>query len=210
AQRDDVCDYMRTQTLGARALWTTLSAQIPVFVDRLIGTCDAHWRDVKALQRADILLLKGTGYQQSLLYQNTLYGFAPAEEGWQLQVIQDISGMAQAARRSTEAPATMMQEEDGAEMPAPEADQPEAADESAAAPIPDVQVALTFDLGQVEVPIATLESWQPGTIVDLGETPNAADAVVTIRANGTAIAEGDIVQLDDRIGVRVTRLLFNG
>ncbi|MEM8798411.1 MAG: hypothetical protein AAGE61_22805, partial [Pseudomonadota bacterium] len=26
AQRDDVCDYMRTQTLGARALWTTLSA----------------------------------------------------------------------------------------------------------------------------------------------------------------------------------------
>ncbi|MEM8797298.1 MAG: FliM/FliN family flagellar motor switch protein, partial [Pseudomonadota bacterium] len=80
----------------------------------------------------------------------------------------------------------------------------------AAAPIPDVQVALTFDLGQVEVPIATLESWQPGTIVDLGETPNAAETVVTIRANGTAIAEGDIVQLDDRIGVRVTRLLFNG
>ncbi len=79
--------------------------------------------------------------------------------------------------------------------------------ELAAGSGPDgVSIVVDFDLGSVTVPLAAIEAWQPGAVVPL-EPPVATDGVeVTIRANGQVVGVGDLVRIDDRVAVRLTRL----
>ena len=65
-----------------------------------------------------------------------------------------------------------------------------------------------FDIGQIEVPLAEIETWQAGTVIKLAP-PALADGVeVTLRCNNQIIATGDLVRIDDRLAVRVTRLVM--
>jgi flagellar motor switch/type III secretory pathway protein FliN len=71
-----------------------------------------------------------------------------------------------------------------------------------------LRLTIDFDIGRKSVPLAALSQWQNGTIVDL-EPPALADGVaVTIRCNGDVVGTGDLVRIDDRIAVRVTRFLL--
>lgn len=72
-----------------------------------------------------------------------------------------------------------------------------------------LDVVLDFDLGHVAVPIAELESWAPGTVVALPLPSPEPGLEVTVRANGRAVATGDLVRIDDRIAVRLTRVALS-
>ncbi len=70
----------------------------------------------------------------------------------------------------------------------------------------ELDMIIDFDLGRMSIPLAQVQSWQRGVVVPL-EPPLLNDGVeVTIRANGKLIGIGDLVRIDDRIGVRITRL----
>ena len=69
----------------------------------------------------------------------------------------------------------------------------------------DLPVRLEFHLGDITLPLSAVETLTEQAVLPLDAV--AIDGVpVTIRANGTTIAEGDLVQLDDRLGVRLTRV----
>jgi flagellar motor switch/type III secretory pathway protein FliN len=68
-------------------------------------------------------------------------------------------------------------------------------------------IVIDFDLGRMSIPLAQIETWQPGTVVALEPPALDAGVEVTIRANGQIIGIGDLVRIDDRIGVRITRLM---
>lgn len=69
-----------------------------------------------------------------------------------------------------------------------------------------IKVALDFDIAQLSVPVSTLSQWQAGSVVDIG-VPAIGDGLeVTIRAGGDVIGQGDLVRIDDRLAVRITRL----
>jgi type III secretion system YscQ/HrcQ family protein len=77
-------------------------------------------------------------------------------------------------------------------------------------PVTDLQelgVVVDFDLGRMSIPLAQVEAWQPGAVVPLEPPALNAGVEVTIRANGQIIGIGDLIRIDDRVGVRVTRLL---
>lgn len=62
---------------------------------------------------------------------------------------------------------------------------------------------LAFDLGETTVPLKTLKTVGPGhTFVLDGD----AEGLVQIRMSGKKIGTGELVRIDDRIGVRVQRL----
>lgn len=67
----------------------------------------------------------------------------------------------------------------------------------------DIPVRLTFDLGERAVALAELRTIAPGYTFDLGRDLRRA---VTIRANGLAIGEGELVDIDGRIGVSILSL----
>ncbi|MEM8978519.1 MAG: FliM/FliN family flagellar motor switch protein [Pseudomonadota bacterium] len=71
-------------------------------------------------------------------------------------------------------------------------------------PVHGTTTIVTVELTRQSMTFADLQELQNGSVVGLDL--NAVDTV-TMRADGTPIAEGRLVQLDDAIGVQVTRLL---
>ncbi len=67
----------------------------------------------------------------------------------------------------------------------------------------DLPVRLHFDLGERQLTLAELMVIGPGHVFDLGRELRRA---VIIRANGKAIGEGELVDVDGQIGVSVLNL----
>ncbi|MEM9761332.1 MAG: type III secretion system cytoplasmic ring protein SctQ [Pseudomonadota bacterium] len=80
---------------------------------------------------------------------------------------------------------------------APETDAP------APTSLDDLELRLSFLLGACTTDVATLRALAPGYVLTL-DAP--ATTEVTIRAEGREIGRGEIVALEDRLAVRVTRL----
>jgi type III secretion protein Q len=64
-----------------------------------------------------------------------------------------------------------------------------------------LEIPVTFDLGQLTVSLKDLEALQPGHLFDL--PCEVANATVNLRVSGTLVAEGKLVVIGRRLGVRV-------
>jgi len=65
----------------------------------------------------------------------------------------------------------------------------------------DVSVTLSMEVGRARVPIRNLLQLNPGSVVEL---ERAAGEPLDIYVNGTLIAHGEVVVINDRFGVRLT------
>jgi type III secretion protein Q len=70
----------------------------------------------------------------------------------------------------------------------------------AAANLDTLPVHLVFEAGHKQLTLAELKRLEPGYTFELDQP---ADRPLTIRANGQAVGVGELVQIGDRIGVRV-------
>lgn len=68
------------------------------------------------------------------------------------------------------------------------------------APVNDIELELTFVVGQTTLTVGELRSLAPGFVFELG----ALDEGVTICASGKVIGKGELLEVGDRVGVRVT------
>jgi type III secretion protein Q len=71
----------------------------------------------------------------------------------------------------------------------------------------DLDIPVSFDLGELPTPLADLECLQPGSILTLEQ--DTADARVNLRVAGALIAQGQLVAVGKRIGVRVNRVYLD-
>jgi type III secretion system YscQ/HrcQ family protein len=65
-------------------------------------------------------------------------------------------------------------------------------------------IAITIEVGELSVPLSALSDIAVGTTLSLAKPLD--EHLLTIRANGHAIAFGELVMLDSEVGVRVKRL----
>ncbi|GAB3735937.1 flagellar motor switch protein FliN [Luteimonas pelagia] len=96
-------------------------------------------------------------------------------------------------------------------MTAPEAAAPAAFDPLTAEPglgadlnldvILDVPVSLSLEVGRTRIPIRNLLQLNQGSVVEL---ERAAGEPLDVYVNGTLIAQGEVVVVNDRFGVRLT------
>lgn len=70
----------------------------------------------------------------------------------------------------------------------------------------DLSVELVFELARLLVPVAELETRQPGYTFELNV---AADGLLPIRVNGRVVARGTLVQVGDRLGVTLREIMPN-
>lgn len=68
----------------------------------------------------------------------------------------------------------------------------------------DVAVTISLEVGRTRMPIRELLKLNPGSIVDLGR---GASEPLDVYVNGTLIARGEVVVINDRFGVRLTDVL---
>ena len=66
-----------------------------------------------------------------------------------------------------------------------------------------IGVQLVFDVGEYHVPLCDLLALRPGAVIDLGRT--FSTRTVRIRSAGRAIGQGELVEVDGCVGVRITR-----
>lgn len=78
--------------------------------------------------------------------------------------------------------------------------------EAVDAELDDIQIRVVFELGRKELSLGELRSLAPGYVFDLGRDQRAA---VDIYAGTQRVGLGEIIQINDTLGVRVTRLFNN-
>jgi len=67
----------------------------------------------------------------------------------------------------------------------------------------EVPIRLTFDLGERSMTLRELNGVAAGYLFDLGLPP---DRAVNLRINGVRVGEGELIDIDGRVGVAVTRI----
>ena len=70
----------------------------------------------------------------------------------------------------------------------------------------DVPVRITVELGSCQMPMREVLQLQPGSVVQLDKI---ADQPVDLFVNQRRIAHGEVVVIDDRLGIRITKV-FGG
>ena len=65
----------------------------------------------------------------------------------------------------------------------------------------DVSVSLSLEVGRARIPIRNLLQLNQGSVVEL---ERAAGEPLDVYVNGTLIAQGEVVVVNDRFGVRLT------
>lgn len=71
----------------------------------------------------------------------------------------------------------------------------------------NVEMAVTAELGRTRMTVRDLLSLMPGTVVELD---SAAGSPVDLLVNGTLIARGEVVVVDEEFGVRITEIVSSG
>jgi flagellar motor switch protein FliN/FliY len=65
----------------------------------------------------------------------------------------------------------------------------------------DVSITLSMEVGRARIPIRNLLQLNPGSVVEL---ERAAGEPLDIYVNGTLIAHGEVVVINEKFGVRLT------
>lgn len=68
----------------------------------------------------------------------------------------------------------------------------------------DIPVTMTMEVGQTEIPIRNLLKLNQGSVVELDRV---AGEPLDVRVNGTLIAHGEVVVVNDRYGIRLTDVI---
>lgn len=92
----------------------------------------------------------------------------------------------------------------GASATRPEQDE---SDELRLDVIQGIQVTLSVEVGRTEMSIRELLQLGPGSVVELDRLAGEA---LDVLVNGTLVAQGEVVVIDDRFGLRLTDIVSPG
>jgi flagellar motor switch protein FliN/FliY len=68
----------------------------------------------------------------------------------------------------------------------------------------DIPVQLSVELGRTRLPIRTLVQLAQGSVVELDRL---AGEPLDVLVNGCLIAQGEVVVVDDKLGIRLTEVI---
>jgi flagellar motor switch protein FliN/FliY len=68
----------------------------------------------------------------------------------------------------------------------------------------DVEMTVTAELGRAFMTVRELLSLTPGSIVELDRV---AGTPIDVLVNGTVVARGEVVVVDEEFGVRITEIV---
>lgn len=68
----------------------------------------------------------------------------------------------------------------------------------------EVALDVTVELGRIRMRVRDVLGLREGTVVELDRSAGAA---VDVLVNGTLVARGDVVVVDDELGVRITEVV---
>ena len=219
--RDKICLRLKNLDMVRHPVWHNLKSQLTQSVSRVLGVSELDAKNVKSLRAGDILLMQSVlAADQNFLVNDFLYRFERVEEGWHCASVQPASTFLRSSKSIEKGALTMKPDETGLEdnhpveideTVNPLTDEHDEQTETAAAinfEPAELKMRLSFDLGETHVVLSEIESWQTGAIVPLITELTQDNLKVIVRANGQAIAEGDLIKIDDRTAVRLSKMFI--
>ncbi|MBW2067577.1 MAG: type III secretion system cytoplasmic ring protein SctQ [Deltaproteobacteria bacterium] len=166
---------------------------VPIYLSIVIGTTTISAEQVTNLKANDIILM------------DTYY---PLEEKRVLVVLSnnmiwadiDNTAITIIGKKETE----MTEEEREVMENSDDVDTIEDTEEDTIIDAEDIELTLLFEVGHKKILLSQLQDIKPGYTFEL-DTP--VDKNVTIRVNGRKVGYGELVQINDRIGVRILELV---
>jgi type III secretion protein Q len=79
--------------------------------------------------------------------------------------------------------------------------------DEAAAGLDELPIKLVFELGRQEISLGELRQIRPGYVFGLARDDSAP---VEVYAGGRRIGRGELVRIEDEVGVRLVRLFEHG
>jgi type III secretion protein Q len=79
---------------------------------------------------------------------------------------------------------------------------------SVATHVDALPVTLSFEAGEISLTVAELKALAPGAMLSFGR--KLTDSPITVRANGRVLGIGELVMIDDFLGVRIVELRDHG
>lgn len=152
---------------------------LPIPMTLVLGWVDLAAGTLPQIEARDVLMLDECllrdGGQELLVHLGSHLGLRCAIDGTELRVLEGVKEIMSDATVSMAAGGGVLD---------------------------DIPVRLSFDVGEREISLGDLRSLLPGYVFNLGRDPKS---VVSIRANGRLIGEGELVDIEGRIGVSVLR-----
>lgn len=201
-----IAERVSRGVLGAAQTLAPIAEHLTLPAFATLGAITMTLGELQTLETgAAVVLAEGDGLNPKIRIGEVLFAFAATDGGWHCSgplPLDRYQPRASLVRRDKDpAMENDSQEEDGTSV---------SGEHEGGISLGDLKVAVDFDLGRSMVPLATVAGWQPATVVDLA-LPAVADGVeVTIRVNGDVVGQGDLVRIDDRIAVRITRFALRG
>ncbi|MGI9276200.1 MAG: type III secretion system cytoplasmic ring protein SctQ [Endozoicomonas sp.] len=160
---------------------TAIMPDIPFWASLELGRTRVPDADLRSLATGDVVFLdEHISGQQLIIRVNRHIAFLAEAEGTRITIKQRLQTMDDQAPAENQAP------------------------EEAGVNLNDLAVDLTFEVGQQQMSAAELQGLQSGYVFELDRP---IEQPVRVRANGKMIAECSLVQIDNRLGARITRLV---
>jgi type III secretion system YscQ/HrcQ family protein len=179
--------------IAAAAVESGLAQSLATEASYTLGSLSLTLAEMSTLAPGDLVVLPELASDLVILrVQGRAHAFRLIAENW-VCLGREVTERYRLTLDAVERTSTMSHEHEFAEKPI--------------TGLAELGVVIDFDLGRMSLPLAQVQTWQPGTVVSIEPPPLNPGVEVTIRANGQIIGIGDLVRIDDRIGVRITRLL---
>lgn len=158
---------------------------LPLTGQIVVGRTRLRHEQVQDLQPLDIILAEGPGSLQSreirIVFSAGLTLAGNLVESHRILIQNIITNQEETTTMTTK---------------------PSAAPVDKELPVSDIPITLVFEIGQTQTTFGELRHLQPGYTLSLSE-PLDMEHPVTIRANGVAVGTGDLVLIDNRLGIRI-------
>lgn len=197
---DVLCSELAGRGLSARQVDTALGEFITTPVSRLVGSAVLLLPELYGLAPGDCVLFTETADETgcAVLVDDRVFMFTANEDGWACDQVLPFASLVEINK-----PGACAMEDGILTLPDPNPGE-DARDDIKE----QLEVTVTFCLGSARLPISEIESWNAGAVVGLPEEISAEETLVTVSANGLAVAQGDLVRIDDRLAVRLNRILL--
>jgi flagellar motor switch/type III secretory pathway protein FliN len=191
----DVARLLTGGAIASRATWAALSENLTFDAYFSLPSFKTTVEALRTIGPGDVIILNEDAQDRlHVCIDRRRYEFTAADEGWTCLGLRHESNASIRKPVDEERLMTTMPEE--------------AQDECGPIDIGDLPVDLDFDIGERRIPLSEVETWTPGSLVVIDPPEINDEITVTIRANGKKIAIGDLVKIDERLAVRLTRLLI--
>ena len=176
--------------LTAQPAWRAVREQLNTSISLTLCEAALPSADVANLRSGDLVVLDAPALGQRITVDGPLsrHHLVLVEQGWGCERIESVNGMSE------------LTEQVNAEQTAEAG-----AEEIGSIDLSQMSVPVRFEVDEREISIAELESWAAGTLVNIDVPALNEETPVYVRAAGKRIAKGHLVQIDERVALRISK-----